>query len=105
MSARLGRLLGASRWHVGSAAAVALGFAIVIGAQALDGGAIRSLFQARAALIVFGGTLAATLISYSPRAILDAVRAATRTFAREDDSLDALSAQLVSWSIRSEERR
>jgi chemotaxis protein MotA len=104
MSTRLARLLPASRWHLGSAAAVALGFVIVIGAQALDGGAIRSLFQVRAALIVFGGTLAATLISYSPRAILDAVRAAARTFAREDDSLDSLSAQLVSWSIRAHRR-
>jgi chemotaxis protein MotA len=104
MSGRLARLVGASRWHLGSAAAVALGFVIVIGAQALDGGAIRSLFQVRAALIVFGGTLAATLISYSPRAILDALRAAARTFAREEDSLDSLSAQLVSWSIRAHRR-
>jgi len=104
MSARLARLVGASRWHVGSAAAIVMGFVIVIGAQALDGGAVRSLFQARAALIVFGGTLAATLISYSPRAILEAVRAAARTFARDDDSLDTLSAQLVSWSIRAHRR-
>ena len=72
MSARLARLLRASRWQLGSLAAVALGFVIVFGAQALDGGTVRSLFQLRAALIVFGGTLAATLISYSPRAMMDA---------------------------------
>jgi hypothetical protein len=66
MSARLARLLRASQWQLGSLAAVALGFVIVFGAQALDGGTVRSL-QLRAALIVFGGTLAATLISYSPR--------------------------------------
>lgn len=104
MRARLTRLLGASRWQLGSMAAVVLGFAIVIGAQALDGGTVRSLFQLRAALIVFGGTLAATLISYSPRAILDAIRAAGRTFARQEDTLDTLSAQLVSWSIRAHRR-
>lgn len=104
MSVRLTRLLRASRWQLGSLAAVALGFAIVIGAQALDGGAVGSLFQLRAAVIVFGGTLAATLISYSPRAILDAIRAAARTFARQEDTLDTLSAQLVSWSIRAHRR-
>ena len=85
MNARISRLLGASRWDVGSVAAVAIGFAIVIGAQALDGGSIGSLFQLRAALIVFGGTLAATLVSYSPRSILDAGRAAGRTFARGEE--------------------
>ena len=104
MRVRLRRLLRASRWQLGSMAAVVLGFAIVIGAQALDGGTVRSLFQLRAALIVFGGTLAATLISYSPRAILDAIRAAGRTFARQEDTLDTLSAQLVSWSIRAHRR-
>ena len=104
MKARLSRLLGASRWDVGSVAAVAIGFVIVIAAQALDGGSIGSLFQLRAALIVFGGTLAATLVSYSPGAILDAGRAAGRTFARGEESLDTLSAQLVSWSIRAHRR-
>lgn len=104
MKARLARLTGASRWHLGSVAAVALGFVIVLAAQAFDGGTIRSLFQLRAAVIVFGGTLAATLISYSPRAIMEAIRAATRTFARDEDSLDTLSAQLVSWSIRAHRR-
>lgn len=100
----LGRRLGLARWDWGSAAAVVVGFAIVLVAQALDGAAIGSLFQGRAAMIVFGGTLAATLVSYSPRAVLDALRVAGRTFLKTDESLDTLSAQLVTWSIRAHRR-
>ena len=104
MSGRAGEPLRQSRWDLGSVAAVVVGLALVVIAQALDGGNIASLFQLRAVLIVFGGTLAATLVSYSLRAVLDAVRAAGRTFVRSPDSLDALSAQLVSWSIRAHRR-
>jgi chemotaxis protein MotA len=88
----------------GSLAAIGIGIVIVVAAQALDGGTLSALLQGPAALIVFGGTCAATLISYSPATVLDAVRAAIRTFTEDDDDLDALSAQLIALSIRAHRR-
>ena len=46
-----------------------LGIVIVLAAQWLEGGAPRALLQGPAALIVFGGTCAAVLVSYSPREV------------------------------------
>lgn len=92
------------RLQWGSAAAIGVGIVIVAVAQALDGGTFGALLQAPAALIVFGGTCAATLVSYSPRTVLDAARAAARTFRGSDDDLDELSAELVALSIRAHRR-
>jgi chemotaxis protein MotA len=47
-----------------------------------------------------GGTLAATLISYAPGAVFDAVKAAARSFGRRDDDLAGLSSQLVAMAVR-----
>jgi chemotaxis protein MotA len=72
----------------------------MVGSQLLDGGSWSSLLQPTAALIVFGGTLAATLISYAPGAVFDAVRDAVRSFSGRDDDLGALSTELVSMAVR-----
>jgi chemotaxis protein MotA len=92
------------RFQWGSLGAVGVGILIVVAAQALDGGTFSALLQGPAALIVFGGTCAATLVSYSPSTVLDALRAAARTFSEDVDDLDELSAQLVGLSIRAHRR-
>ncbi len=48
-----------------SAAGLAAGLGFVMVGQALEGGSIRSILQPTAALIVFGGTLGAVLLSFS----------------------------------------
>jgi chemotaxis protein MotA len=88
----------------GSIAAIAIGVAIVVAGQALDGGTFGALLQGPAALIVFGGTCAATLVSYSPATVMDALRAAARTFRGADDDLGELSAELVALSVRAHRR-
>jgi chemotaxis protein MotA len=92
------------RLQWGSLAAIAIGIAVVVAGQALDGGTLRALVQLPAALIVFGGTCAATLVSYSPRTVFDALRSAAGTFWGSDDDLDELSAELVALSIRAHRR-
>ena len=62
------------RLQWGSLAAIAIGIAVVVAGQALDGGTLGALVQAPAALIVIGGTCAATLVSYSPRTVFDALK-------------------------------
>jgi chemotaxis protein MotA len=86
-------------WHWTSIAAVAGGGVLVVVVQAIEGGALRALFQLPAALIVLGGTCAATLVSYSPSTIRGAVAAAWRAFRDEDEDLTALCAQLVTLSV------
>jgi chemotaxis protein MotA len=77
-----------------------LGIVIVLAAQWLEGGAPRSLLQGPAALIVFGGTFAAVLVSYSPREVRRAVRDVARTFQVVADDTDALMTKLVAIAGR-----
>lgn len=52
-----------------------LGLVAVIGGNYLEGGKISSILQPTAALIVFGGTLGATLLSSSTRDVIHAIMA------------------------------
>jgi chemotaxis protein MotA len=88
------------RFQQGSLLAIPAAVGVVIGSQLLEGGSWTSLLQSTAALIVLGGTLAATLISYAPGAVFDAARAAVRSFGSHDDDLAALSTELVAMSVR-----
>lgn len=53
------------RFDFTSVAGVPLGIGLILLGQALEGGSPRSLVQATAALIVFGGTAGALLVSFS----------------------------------------
>jgi chemotaxis protein MotA len=97
---KLGRGVGRFRIDVASLAVLPAGIGIVLLAQLLEGGAVRSLLQGPAALIVFGGTFAALLISFSPVEVFRALREAARTFAGVERDTTALTAQLVSYAIR-----
>jgi chemotaxis protein MotA len=88
------------RFQQGSLLAIPAAIGVVIGSQLLDGGSWGSLMQSTAALIVVGGTLAATLIGYAPGAVYDAAREAVRSFGRHDDDLAGLSSELVAMSVR-----
>ena len=60
---------GGRRLDPASVAGVLIGVGAVAAAQALDGGAIRSVLHGTAAIIVFGGTLGATLLSFPYRQV------------------------------------
>jgi chemotaxis protein MotA len=85
---------------VASLLTLPLGIVIVLAAQLLEGGAPRALMQGPAALIVFGGTCAAVLVSYSPREVGRAIRAVAATFERVPDDTDALMTKLVAIAGR-----
>jgi chemotaxis protein MotA len=88
------------RFQQGSLLAIPVAIGVVLGSQLMDGGSWSSLVQSTAALIVVGGTLAATVISYAPGAVFDAARAALRSFGGYDDDLAGLSSQLVAMAVR-----
>jgi chemotaxis protein MotA len=89
---------------VASLLTLPLGIVIVLAAQWLEGGAVRALIQGPAALIVFGGTMAAVLISYSPREVGRAITALAQTFERGGNDTDALMARLVAIASRAHRR-
>src|SRR2546428_2886791 len=95
-SSRYGRR---RRLDLASILALPIGIVGVLVGQAIEGGAMRSRLQGAAALIVFGGTLGAVLISFSPAEVWRAVRAAAATFMAADDDATSVTARLVGLSI------
>jgi chemotaxis protein MotA len=87
-----------------SIALAPLGIGVVVAAQLLDGSRLGALVQGPSALIVFGGTLGAVLISYRPAEIRRAARAALDAFRAPDDDLDMIAATFVTLSIRAHRR-
>ncbi len=94
------RPAGRRRLHAGSLLAVPAAFGVLLLAQTFEGGTVGALLHGAAALIVVGGTAAATLISYSPGEAAAAVRSAARSFLTGDDDLGPLAATLVGLSVR-----
>jgi chemotaxis protein MotA len=92
------------RLDVLSIALAPLGIVVILLAQWLDGSAFGALLQGSSALVVVGGTLAAILVSYSPRELARAVVAALHAFREPDDDLDMLAATMVTLSIRAHRR-
>jgi chemotaxis protein MotA len=62
------------------------------------------LLQWQAALIVLGGTTAAVMVSYTPSELMNALRAAGRTFRTNEEDTDGLATALLALSIRAHKR-
>lgn len=56
--------------------------AVVLLAQVFEGGSVRSLWQPTAAMVVFGGSAAAVLVSFPLEAVLQTAAAVARSFLR-----------------------
>ena len=81
-----------------------LGVGVIVAAQFLDGSPLGALVHGPSALVVFGGTLGAVLISFTPREVVGAVRAALDAFRISEEDLDTLAAMIVTLSIRAHRR-
>ncbi|VAX27379.1 Flagellar motor rotation protein MotA [hydrothermal vent metagenome] len=78
---------------------IALGASALVGGTLLEGGNITFILQPAAALIVFGGTLGATLLSFTLRDVLLALGSLKDVFfEQESTSYDACINQIVSLS-------
>src|SRR5690349_7355044 len=73
--------------------------AVFLLAQVLEGGSVRSLWQPTAALVVFGGTLAAVLVSYPYDVVIRTGRAIRRVFATSDEPIEPLLKRIVEYSV------
>ena len=81
-----------------------LGIGVIAAAHLLDGSQLGALIQGSSALVVFGGTLGAILITHTPGDVLGAARAAVEAFRSPDDDIDTVAATIVTLSIRAHRR-
>lgn len=78
---------------------ILLGLAAIVGGTILEGSRVGTILQPTAALIVFGGTLGATLLSTSLKDILKAIAALGGLFFLKKTDEEALIADIVRYSI------
>lgn len=68
-----------------SIAGILLGITAVLGGNLIEGGRLGSILQGSAAVIVFGGTLGATILSFSVRDIMLALRLVKEVFVNKNN--------------------
>lgn len=78
------------RWDLTSVIGVPLGLGFVLVGQALEGGALNSLLQTTAAVIVFGGTFGAVLLSCSLADVKRAWRSLSAVFIDDEGPADGI---------------
>lgn len=81
-----------------------MAFLAVLVAQKIEGGQIRSLLQPTAAMVVFGGTLAALLVSYPLPTLRRTVRTVRDAFVTPPPAMRPLVAQLSDMALRSKKK-
>jgi chemotaxis protein MotA len=77
---------------------ILVGFGSILLGNLLDGGAISSLINGPALIIVIGGTLGATLLQFPPRIVLRSLRMLVWVFKPAEMDLEGQIAQIVEWS-------
>jgi len=77
---------------------VFLGFIAVVGGNFLEGGQLASLVNFPALLIVFGGTLGATFLHFSPHIILKSIKNLLLIVRPRKLTLDKQIGKVVRWS-------
>lgn len=91
-----------ARWRLDLASLVGapLALGVVVAAQLLGGGRLKSLVQPEAAVVVFGGTVAALLISYPWATLRAAGIAMAAAFATAPLSRSRLVTQFTDFALR-----
>jgi chemotaxis protein MotA len=83
---------------VTSVAGVPIGIGLILLGQSIEGGSLGSILQLTAAVIVFGGTAGAVLVSFSARDVQAACRSLRRVFIDEEPPLDLTVQQVLQFS-------
>ena len=77
-----------------------LTIAVIVGAHLFEGGRVRTLLQPTAAVVVFGGTAAAMLLSFPFSALGRALRASVGAFAARPRARQRLVSQFTEYAMR-----
>ncbi len=86
------------RFELATVVGLPAAFAIVLLAQWLEGAPVRALWQPTAALVVFGGTLAAVLVSYPTDLVLRTFRVVGQTLFVRAEPMDTILADILKYS-------
>ncbi len=82
----------------GSILGILLGLTAIIGANYIEGGSSGSLFQLTAALIVFGGTLGATLLSFPLKDIIEAGKSLKDVFLVRETHPEPIINKIINYA-------
>jgi len=88
----------ASRLEYATVIGVPAAISVVLLTQKLEGAPMRALWQPTAALVVFGGTLAAVLVSYPAALVWRTVKAIKDAFVSRHEPVEAVLAGIVNYS-------
>lgn len=80
---------------------IVLAFAAILGGNLLEGGTLAMLFNGPAALIVVGGTLAATILQTSWPVLKRAMQQMSWVFVPPFISMDDGIGKVIDWSVKS----
>lgn len=92
------------RLELATAVGIPAAIAVVLIAQKLEGAPVRALWQPTAALVVFGGTLAALLVSYPLALVRRTARAVRDALFIQQEALDRTLADILNYSHISRRR-
>jgi len=88
------------RLDLTSLAGVPIGIGLILVGQVLEGGTLRSILQVTAAVIVFGGTLGATLLSFSVKDVKQALRSLRHVFIEDDSPIEETIATITRFAVK-----
>jgi chemotaxis protein MotA len=76
---------------------IVLGISAIVGGSVVEGGNLNTILQPTAAIIVFGGTFGATLLSYSARDVLKAISSLKYIFDNKKVDQESVISDLVKY--------
>jgi chemotaxis protein MotA len=88
------------RFDLGAVIGLPLAIGVVLLAHMIEGGSARSLWQPAAAMIVFGGTIGAVLVSYPFAIVKRTVLSVWQTFGLRAESPERIVSQLIEYAHR-----
>jgi chemotaxis protein MotA len=88
------------RLELGAVAGIPLGIGLVLAGQAIEGGKAHTLLQLAAALIVFGGTTGAVLVSFSTGEVKAALRRVPAVFVDYLEPVRDVVARVVAYASK-----
>lgn len=77
-----------------------LGFGAIIGGQILEGGHISALIQPTAALIILGGTIGATFVSFPMENLLQGLKDVRKTFIPTNNDHEAVIHDMIGYAAK-----
>jgi chemotaxis protein MotA len=77
-----------------------LGFGAVIGGQVLEGGQLGAIMQPTAFIIIFGGTVGATLVSFPLNCVLQALKDVKKTFFPPQTNHESIIKDMIGYAAK-----